>query len=249
MKYSLLLLILSIPFLLNGQNTPDSLQLNLTYPETTQGIKFSAKQLIIPGVLIAAGIYGTIDNTLDEKIQRQTSKWDGDTFADNVLPFISPVSVYVLNWSGVRGKHNFIDRSVIIGTSAILTVSTVQLMKSTISTNRPDGDGDDSFPSMHTAVAFAGAEFLWQEYKDQSIWYGVAGYTLAAGTGFLRMYNNRHWFSDVLTGAGIGILSTKAAYWLYPEIRKLYKGTKLDHAMIAPWGSSQGLGLSLSARF
>jgi hypothetical protein len=33
------------------------------------------------------------------------------------------------------------------------------------------------------------------------------------------MYNRDHWFSDVVAGAGVGILSTKAAYFIYPAIR------------------------------
>ena len=38
------------------------------------------------------------------------------------------------------------------------------------------------------------------------------------------MYNNRHWLTDVAAGAGIGILSTKIAYWLYPFLNsKLFK--------------------------
>ncbi len=233
----------------NIQANNDSIAPVKAYPETTQGLKFSAKGLIVPGVLLAAGIYGTIDHHWDKKIQQQAEKWNGNTSIDNVLPVIAPASVYILNWSGVKGKHNFVDRSVILGTAAVLSLGTTQLLKSTISTTRPDGSSDDSFPSLHTATAFVGAEFMWQEYKDQSVWYGVAGYTLATATGFLRIYNDRHWLSDVLAGAGIGILGTKAAYWLYPEIRKIYAGSKLDHAMILPWGSGQGFGLSLSARF
>lgn len=65
-----------------------------------------------------------------------------------------------------------------------------------------------------------GAEFLWQEYKDVSIWYGIAGYTIAAGTGIFRIYNNKHWVGDVAFGAGLGILSTKVAYWIYPYIEQ-----------------------------
>jgi len=67
-----------------------------------------------------------------------------------------------------------------------------------------------------------GAEFLWQEYKYVSPWIGIAGYTIAAGTGILRMYNNKHWFTDIVAGAGFGILSTKMAYWLYPTIKTTF---------------------------
>ena len=115
------------------------------------------------------------------------------------------------------------DRSVILATSTIITVGSVFALKSITNVERPDGSSNNSFPSGHTAIAFAGAEFLYQEYKDQSIWYGVAGYAVAAGTGIFRMYNNRHWLTDVAAGAGIGILSTKIAYWMNPYIsRKLF---------------------------
>jgi membrane-associated phospholipid phosphatase len=35
------------------------------------------------------------------------------------------------------------------------------------------------------------------------------------------MYNDKHWLRDVAAGAGIGILSTKIAYWLHPLIKNL----------------------------
>jgi membrane-associated phospholipid phosphatase len=40
------------------------------------------------------------------------------------------------------------------------------------------------------------------------------------------MYNDRHWLTDVAAGAGIGILCTKTAYWLYQKCKKLPKETK-----------------------
>jgi membrane-associated phospholipid phosphatase len=55
-------------------------------------------------------------------------------------------------------------------------------------------------------------------YKDVSIWYGISGYIIASGTGVLRIYNNRHWLTDVAAGAGM-ILCTKTAYWLYPKCK------------------------------
>ncbi len=35
---------------------------------------------------------------------------------------------------------------------------------------------------------------------------------MATGVGAMRVMNNRHWISDVMVGAGIGILSTNLAY-------------------------------------
>jgi len=97
---------------------------------------------------------------------------------------------------------------------------TVQTIKKITKVQRPEGFGTNAFPSGHTATAFAGAEFLHQEYRDISPWYGIAGYAAATTTGILRMYNNKHWFRDVVAGAGFGILATDAAYYLEPVIAK-----------------------------
>ena len=99
---------------------------------------------------------------------------------------------------------------------------TVNVTKNLTKVERPDGSARNSFPSGHTATAFMGAELLRREYWNVSPWIGIAGYAVAAGTGFFRIYNNRHWLTDVLAGAGVGILSVQAAYWLYPAISKTF---------------------------
>lgn len=97
-------------------------------------------------------------------------------------------------------------------------------------------------------TAFVGAELLWQEYKDQSIWYGVAGYAVATGTGFFRMYNNKHWLSDVAMGAGIGILSTKIAYWLLPLFDRTL-GAQNSNYVVLPSYNGKQFCLSAHLRF
>lgn len=211
-----------------------------TVMDTVKNIRFSYKQLIIPTVLIGYGFWGIesgqiksfnfqIRDKITEDIDRKVS-------IDDISRYVPAVSVYALNAFGEKGKNNMKDRSVILATSTIITVATVFGLKSITNVERPDGTSNDSFPSGHTAIAFAGAEFLYQEYKDKSVWYGVAGYAIAAGTGIFRMYNNRHWLTDVAVGAGIGILATKTAYWMNPYItRKLFgeKQTK-STSFIAP---------------
>jgi membrane-associated phospholipid phosphatase len=248
--YLCLSLLVIFPGLIQAQTqVSDSVDFSKTYPYTEEGVRFSAKQLIIPGVLITAGIYSRLDKQLDKHIRNQAVKWNGNTFWDDIFPVAIPASAYILNWSGIQGKHKFVDRTVILGTAFVLTAGTSYLLKATINTSRPDGNGNDAFPSRHTAITFSGAEFLRQEFKDESVWYGVAGYTFATLTGFLRIYNNRHWFSDVIAGAGIGILGTRAAYWLYPKLRKLYAGSRVEQATIVPFGNEQGLGVGVWVRF
>jgi membrane-associated phospholipid phosphatase len=69
------------------------------------------------------------------------------------------------------GKVNFKDRTLILATSYL--VATLP-QNNTRTTSR--WFFSYSFPSGHTATAFAGAEFLWQEYKDVSIWYRICSY-------------------------------------------------------------------------
>jgi membrane-associated phospholipid phosphatase len=47
------------------------------------------------------------------------------------------------------------------------------------------------------------------------------------------MYNDRHWLTDVAAGAGIGILCTKTAYWLYPKCKTTFQKRNKTSVMIA----------------
>ena len=124
-------------------------------------------------------------------------------------------------------------------------------LKYTVREQRPDKSGRNSFPSGHTAAAFMGAEFLWQEYKDVSPWYGIGGYVIAAGTGALRAWNNKHWVWDVVFGAGLGMLCTKLAYRLYPSVQcKLSKKKeKVSGISFYPYYNGQQGGLSVKYDF
>lgn len=64
-----------------------------------------------------------------------------------------------------------------------------------------------SMPSGHTTAAFALATTVAADV-DNPIVDGLV-YVFAAGTGFSRISDNRHWFSDVLTGMALGVTSAK----------------------------------------
>jgi hypothetical protein len=233
----------------------DSLiQLKRTDKSYNDTYHFNYKQVIIPALLIGTGFYGLNNNWLlhqNHDIKEElTENIDSKITIDDFSQYAPMVAVYGLNLCGVKGKHNFRDRTVILSTAYLLMGITVNGLKNTIKVERPDKSDNKSFPSGHTATAFIGAEFLWQEYKDVSPWIGVAGYAVAAGTGFFRMYNNRHWLTDVLAGAGIGILSTKAAYWLYPTIqKKLFPKSFMKNTAIVPYYSSQEKGICCRVSF
>ncbi len=215
-----------------------------------RGNSFHNSFLVVPAVLITYGfIAHSCENlrTVDLRVKEELNEnFYGEFIIDDFAQYSPSAAVYVLNACGIRGTHNFRDATVILATSTILMASSVCLLKSKTNVTRPDGSANNSFPSGHTATAFMGAEFLWQEYKDVSVWYGVAGYTVAAGTGFFRMYNNRHWLTDVITGAGIGMLSTKIACLVNPFLtRKLFPNKKNKKASAySPFYNGQQIGIA-----
>lgn len=91
---------------------------------------------------------------------------------------------------------------------------TICSIKSLAGVLRPDGSDFLSFPSGHTATAFTSACLLYKEYGPKSSWIGVAAFLPAFITGLSRQLNNRHWLSDVVGGAVIGILMVEVGYYL-----------------------------------
>ena len=228
---------------------PDSLKSLAAQAQSTRK-PFPIKQLVAPTLMVMYGLAGLESKgiqTINGKLKKEiyTERLPKKCNIDNYLIFAPAATVYGLNALGIKGKHNFRDRSMIYLMSNLFMSGIVFSVKNISHELRPDGSDYYSFPSGHTAASFVGAEFLRQEYKDVSPWYGVAGYAMATTTAYLRMQNNKHWLSDVVAGAGIGIASTKLAYWLYPKLqRKLFKDKPMKTiAMPSFQNGTIGIGL------
>ena len=215
---------------------------------------FPFNQLLIPGFMLAYGVT-SLEN---DGLRNINEEFKDELYAenphrivsiDNYLQFAPAAAVYALNAMGINGRHNFRDRSMIYAMSNIFLNISVTSLKKMTRLPRPDGSAKSSFPSGHTAEAFASAEFMRREYKDVSPWYGAAGYAMAAATGYLRMYNNKHWFGDVVAGAGVGILSTELAYWIYPKIQhKIFKDKPVK-TVVMPVYQNNSMGVAIVQHF
>ena len=145
---------------------------------------------------------------------------------------------------GVEGRSSWGRMLASDAFSALLMGSVVFSLKQTTHVMRHDGSNDHSFPSGHTATAFMTATMLTKEYGHKSPWIGIGAYSVATATGLMRMANNKHWLSDVLTGAGIGILSTELGYYLADLIFK-EKGIRrfTDNEAFDRWDKPSFFGL------
>lgn len=244
----ILLALISITLSLSAQ---EAIKKDSIITDKNSNLKFNYKQIILPSILIGYGAVGINSDLLKEynlNIRHEAlNDIDKKTSIDDFSQYAPALTVYALNNLGIQGKNNLKDRSVILGTSFLLVFTSVTALKHITNIERPDGTSY-SFPSGHTATAFAGAEFLWQEYKDKSIWYGISGYAVATATGIFRITNNKHWLTDVAAGAGIGILSTKIAYWINPYMKaKIFKSTKEAKtvSMIVPFYNGKEIGLGI----
>lgn len=226
-KFLFPIIILLLPFCSYAQiadtaslNT-DTASQNADSLTSVSPYRFKPQQLIAPVALVGAGAIGTHINAVKEfdfgfnKVNKQ------GTVAEDIIQYAPAASYYVLKLSGVKSTHNYLDATVILAVSAAFTAVSVKAVKEIAGVERPNGAGHHSFPSGHSATAFMGAEFLRMEYKDSSPWIGIAGYAVATGSALARIKHNEHWFTDVVAGAGFGILSTRAAYWVYPWVQKL----------------------------
>lgn len=183
----LILLLIFLSGFAFGQQTDPEVQQN-NNSDQNEYFKFRYKDLIIPVFLIGYGIIGVENDGLklfNSEIKEEIREHiDEKLTIDDFSQYAAFTSVYALNAFGIKGKHNFRDRTIMLGTSYLLMGTTVLGLKETLSVERPDGSSNNSFPSGHTATAFMGAEFLYQETKHVSVWYGITGYLVAAGTGF-----------------------------------------------------------------
>jgi membrane-associated phospholipid phosphatase len=113
------------------------------------------------------------------------------------------------------------------------TMAIVYVLKPIVDRQRPDGGGQ-SFPSGHSASAFAGAAFLQRRYGWS---YGVPAYAIATFVAWSRVESKRHWTSDVIAGGAIGIASN------------LVFTHRLSKVTVQPTVVRRGAGLTFDLRW
>jgi len=215
--------------------------INFRYADKKRGFK----PFIAPSLLVAGG---TILHFSDWKYD--INEWSGEHFnstghLDDYLRFAPIAAVYSLNALGIQGKNNIGNQTAILGKSMVLTTIIAKSMKSILDVERPTGQ-TQSMPSGHTAIVFAAAQWMHHEYGETNPWYSIGAYTCAATVGIMRISKGKHWASDVLVGAGVGMISTELIYFTH---QFKWDREHLNNLDIFPFKTGHQKGLALVYTF
>lgn len=258
LKHFVSALLLGLPLTAAAQlpspaGVPDSLPVTAR-PSTLRRATYWAGQpanqrVLIPAILFTAGALTTrrvavvnSDNEVREELNEHVVPVR--TTIDDELRHVPAAVALGLSLAGVKGQHSTVNQALLFALTYTINNTLTSNLKNLTRVERPGNNGDfSSFPSQHTSAAFAAATFMHREYGGRSVWYSIGGYSVATATAAIRVLGNKHWASDVLAGAGVGILSTELAYWAYPLVHRVLVRGLQDRAMVAPFYSGGAVGL------
>lgn len=242
MKTKLLNLIISLTVFIGNAQTKDSIT------SKNNPNRLSYKQFIAPTILITSGAL-LVNSTLNEDLQLNANQFFGEDFhtpADDYFQFVPVAQIYLGKTFGLKPKNDFQHQTINIFVANAIAGTVFTSLKHVIGKERPDQSDALSFPSGHTSIAFTNAALLYWEYKDSNLWYASSGFLFATATGILRIANNRHYTSDVLAGAGIGLASgLMVSYWNPLKSVTFGKKNKSTAFIYPQIGSQIGMGAVL----
>jgi membrane-associated phospholipid phosphatase len=171
--------------------------------------------VVLGGIALAAAF----DQPVQRDLQEDRSRF-GDRFASAVRRIGQPEVFATVPGAmfaaglltGRKGLRRGGQRVAVSLALAGVLVTATKLAVGRLRPNQtPETDafkpfsGADAFPSGHTTMAFALATSLADEIRRP--WATAALLTAAAGTGWSRLNDNKHWLSDVVAGAALGVTS------------------------------------------
>ena len=158
--------------------------------------------LVVGGVLARESLRR--ENAADAAYVLDRSPLDGPADVGNVWGdglTVAAGSAGLFGLGALARDHSLRDAGRDLGTAFLATSAVVLPMKRFVDRTRPNG-ARYSFPSGHTALAFAMAPVLSAHFGPRI---GVPAYALAGLTALGRMEERKHYLSDVLFGSAVGL--------------------------------------------
>lgn len=218
----------------------DSAEVTASFPEASSAgsdnvserRRATALGFVAPAALIGVGAWGVaggwpdwLNSHIDDAIGGH-----GDNHVADLLQFLPDLAMMLPDKAMPPSRYSWGERIALTVTGEIIVEAVTQPLKRIVGERRPDGSDCRSFPSGHAARSFMGAELLRESFGG---WTAVAGYTVASATAVLRIVASRHSFTDVLAGAGVGILSARCAVLLLPLERRWFGISGRDGRAVA----------------
>ena len=159
---------------------------------------------------------GAAEGSFDYDIRalRNTLAPDFTSNYGNWIQYFPGAAVWGLKACGVPSRHDLGQMAVAHAGGAVASLILDHGPKWVFDRMRPDGSWANSFPSGHTTTAFLTATWLQKEYGDQLPWLCGIGYGVATLTAQQRILRNKHWTTDTMAGAILGILAGEFGYWI-----------------------------------
>ena len=142
---------------------------------------------------------------LETNVRLNDAMQPGHTYGAFSMQVLVGVGLYSGGWFAKKGKLAAVGGDIM--RAQLVSQAYVQALKFTVQRERPDKSNSVSFPSGHSASAFATASVLQRHYGWKV---GVPAGVVAAYVATARVHDNKHYLSDVIFGAGIGIVSGRA---------------------------------------
>lgn len=158
---------------------------------------------------------------MDQDIKAMRTNIVGDFYNPygDYLQFAPGVVLYGVKACGYKTAYGWGRMLTAHAFSAAVESAVLYGMKYGIDRERPNG-GHRSFPSGHSANAFMMAHWMHKELGWRSGWWSAGGYAFAVSTALQRIIVNKHWMSDTVAGALLGVGSVELGYFLSDLIFK-----------------------------
>lgn len=208
-----------------GQDTSSIHIIQTSDSNSYSSVNYLGKSaIILPSTLIMYGLLKPIipgiknlDNQLWQKVK---SSYPNDhTTADDYLMWVPSSSVYLLDAFSIKTTHSFKEHLMLDAGSIIIAGGIGYVMRKISGNIEVYKMNGTKFPSGHTVNVFRGAEIFHQELKESNKLLSYSGYLIAVVVGALRIYNKAHYLTEVIAGAGVGIISTKLTYWTFNKVK------------------------------
>lgn len=237
-RYPVLVFIMLFAFLNVKAQVSDSLNLKMSY-----------KRAVIPTAIIGVGVLIS-GSQFEKNLQTDLRNKVGNTFEskiDDYTQYAPVAQMYLADVIGIKSKNHWFDQTKYLMISNVITSAITHSLKNLVLKTRPNGSSL-SFPSGHTTLVFTSAAVLFNEFHQTAPVLAYSGYAFAATTGTFRILNNKHWLSDVLVAAGIGIIVTDLVYYFEP-LKNFNPFKKAENISLVPYATDNNYGFYFSYKF